>query len=237
MLHKKKEEKERFNSMDKKTSSNSTEENKASNQTQVDKTAAGGEQNAEAKVSEVSEEVTAEEKIKQLAAEVNSLKDMLLRKAAEFENYKRRTENDQLNLIKYAAESFIIKLLSIVDDFERSLPHIENSQDNEAVKKGIQLVYEKLMKLLEEQGVKKMDAVGKPFNVDYHDALMQRVDDNVPPHTVLEEIEKGYIYRDRVIRHAKVIISSESTEQTADENESQISESNDNSKTSFGEDK
>jgi molecular chaperone GrpE len=148
-----------------------------------------------------------EAKIAELESQVKEWQDKLLRKAAEFENYKRRTENDQFNLINYAAESFIIKLLPVVDDFERSMEHIDDIDNNNAVKEGIKLVYEKLLKLLNEQGVKKMQTKGEPFNVDFHDALMQRKDDSVPSHTVLEEVESGYIYRDKVIRHAKVIVS------------------------------
>ena len=153
----------------------------------------------------------AELKIADLEKQVKEWNDKFLRKAAEFENYKRRTENDQFNLINYAAESFIVKLLPIVDDFERSMEHIDDIDNNKAVKEGIKLVYEKLLKLLNEQGVKKMLAKGEPFNVDYHDALMQRKDNSVPPHTVLEEVESGYLYRDKVIRHAKVIVSEESS--------------------------
>jgi molecular chaperone GrpE len=157
-----------------------------------------------------------ETKIAELEKEVSELQDKLLRKAAEFENYKRRTENDQLNLITYAAESIIIKLLPIVDDFERSMGHIDDLEQSKSVKDGIKLVYEKLQKLLNGQGVTKMQTKGEPFNVDYHDALMQRKDDSVPPHTILEEIEPGYIYRDKIIRHAKVIVSEDST---VDENQ------------------
>ncbi len=158
-------------------------------------------------------EVNAEKLIK-LENEISNLKDQLLRKAAEFENYKRRTENDQLNLIKYSAESFIIKLLPVVDDFERSLLHIENTKDSEAIKKGIKLVYDKLIKILTDQGVNKIEAKGTPFNVEFHDALLQKKDDKVPPHTVLEEVETGYMYKDRVIRHSKVIVSDESSGET-----------------------
>ena len=153
----------------------------------------------------------AETKIAELEVQVKDWQDKLLRKAAEFENYKRRTENDQFNLINYAAESFIVMLLPVVDDFERSMEHIDDIDNNNAVKAGIKLVYEKFLKLLNEQGVKKMQTKGEPFNVDYHDALMQRKDDSVPPHTVLEEVESGYLYRDKVIRHAKVIVSEESS--------------------------
>lgn len=149
-------------------------------------------------------------KIVELESQLKEIQDKLLRKAAEFENYKRRTENDQFNLINYAAESFIIKLLPIVDDFQRSMDHIDDLEKSKSVKDGIKLVYEKLHKLLNEQGIKKMQTKGEPFNVNYHDALMQKKDDSVPSHTVLEEIEPGYIYRDKVIRHAKVIVSEDS---------------------------
>lgn len=150
-----------------------------------------------------------QKRIEELEIEVSEWKEKFLRKAAEFENYKRRTENDQLNLVTYAAESFIKKILPIVDDFERSLEHINDSNDYEKLKEGVQLIYNKLVKVLDEQGVKKIDAVGKPFDVEYHEALMQKADNSVPPHTVIEELEKGYLYKDKVIRHSKVIVSSE----------------------------
>lgn len=146
-------------------------------------------------------------KINELETQVKELQDKLLRKAAEFENYKRRTENDQLNIIKYAAEPFIRNLLTVVDDFERSLEHMDQAKDIEKVKEGVKLIYGKLMKIMKEQGVEKIDAVGEPFDVDFHEAMMRREDDSVPAHTVLDEIEKGYKYKDRVIRHAKVIVS------------------------------
>lgn len=161
----------------------------------------------EDQIEEEKEESKSEERITQLENEVAELKDKLLRKAAEFENYKRRTENDQLNLLTYAAESFIQRLLPVVDDFERSLQHINEAQEVDAIKQGLKLIYDKFMKVLDDQGVKKMESVGEPFNVDYHEALLQRPDDSVEPHTVLEEIEKGYMYKDKVIRHAKVIVS------------------------------
>lgn len=170
-------------------------------------------------------EISNEEKINQLETEVLEFKDKLLRKAAEFENYKRRTENDQMNLLTYAAESFIKKLLPVVDDFERSLQHIEDAQDIDAIKQGIKLIYDKLMKIFQEQGVIKIDSVGKHFDVDYHEALMQRADDSVESHTVLDELEKGYTYNDKVIRHAKVIVSEEKSS-TAEETENDEQSSN-----------
>ena len=160
---------------------------------------------------QVEEEITnnleSEEKIKLLESEVDKYKELMLRKAAEFENYKRRTDNDQLNLLKYAAESLIIKLLPTIDDLERSIEHMTEETDVQKIKEGIQLVYNKFVKIFDEQGVKKFESIGKPFSVEFHEALMQRADDSVPPHTVIDELETGYIYKDRVIRHAKVIVS------------------------------
>ena len=159
-----------------------------------------------------------DKRIEELENEAADLKDKLLRKAAEFENYKRRTENDQFNLFKYAADSFIVKLLPIVDDFERSLQHIDNTEDGESIKEGLKLIYDKLMKILNEQGVTKIESVGQPFDVNFHEALMQRKAEDVPPHTVLDELEKGYMYKDRVIRHAKVVVSEENEEQAGSVN-------------------
>ena len=148
-----------------------------------------------------------EEKIKVLEQDIIQYKELALRKAAEFENYKRRTENDQLNLLKYAAESLIIKLLPTIDDLERSLEHMTEETDVQKIKEGVQLIYNKFVKTLADQGVQKMESIGKPFSVEFHEALMQRTDDSVPPHTVIDELETGYMYKDRVIRHAKVIVS------------------------------
>ena len=152
---------------------------------------------------------TALQKAEELEKQNAELKDALLRKAAEFENYKRRTENDQLNILKYAAESFIRNILPVYDDLERSLSHIDETAITESTKKGLLLVFEKFGKILDAQGIKKIDAKGKPFDVHLHEALMQQPADNVPPHTVLEVLETGYMYKDRVIRHAKVIVSQE----------------------------
>jgi len=163
-------------------------------------------------------ELKLKEELENLNKENSELKDKLLRKAAEFENYKRRTDNEQSNLLKYTGEHIITNLLPVIDDFERSLKHINDAQDLDALKSGLQLVYEKLMKILTEQGIKKIEAVGKPFDVEYHEAIMQRKEEGVEPHTVLDEIETGYIYKDRVIRHTKVIVSEEMIEEQVNSN-------------------
>jgi len=148
-------------------------------------------------------------KIVELEKQTAELKDSLLRKVAEFENYKRRNENDQMNLLKYAAEPFIKSVLSVYDDLERSLSHIDDENSFESTKKGLQLVYDKFNKTLDAQGVKKIEAKGQPFDVHFHEALMQQPVEGVAPHTVLDVIEPGYLYKDKVIRHAKVIVSAE----------------------------
>ena len=161
----------------------------------------------ETETTEETQTAELDEKIQSLEKEVEDYKEKLLRKAAEFENYKRRTEVDQLNLLNYSGENLIIKLLPVIDDFERSLQHMDDAKDVESIKTGVKLVYDKLMKILDEQGVKKIEAVGQPFNVELHEAVMQRKDENTKPHTVLDELEKGYMYKDKVIRHTKVIVS------------------------------
>lgn len=166
-----------------------------------------------------------EEKLKSVEQELENYKDRLLRKAAEFENYKRRVENDQLNLLKYAAESLIVKLLPVIDDFERSLVHIKDTKEIESIKDGVKLVYDKLMKILDDQGVKQIEAVGKPFDVHFHEAVLQRKAENVEPHTVLDEFEKGYLYKDRVIRHTKVAVSEDSQDGLSDKEQTNNNES------------
>ena len=148
-------------------------------------------------------------KIVELEKQTAELKDSLLRKVAEFENYKRRNENEQMNLLKYAAEPFIKSVLSVYDDLERSLSHIDDENSFESTKKGLQLVFDKFNKTLDAQGIKKIDAKGQPFDVHFHEALMQQPVEGVAPHTVLDVIEHGYLYKDKVIRHAKVIVSAE----------------------------
>lgn len=152
-------------------------------------------------------EVLPDQQLKILELQVNEWQDKYLRKVAEFENYKRRTENEQLNLLKYAAESFIIKLLPVIDDFERSLQHLHDAKNISTIEDGLRLVYNKMMKTLEGQGVKKIEAIGQPFDVHYHEAILQQPNDAVPPHTVLEEVQCGYVYKDKVIRHSQVIVS------------------------------
>ena len=138
-------------------------------------------------------------------------KDQLLRKAAEFENYKRRAEIDYLNTVKNANEGLILSLLPILDDLLRSLKVGKDLKDYDSFYKGVELVYAKFSKTLEGQGVTPFESTGKPFDVEYHDALLQVPREDVPPHTVIEEVQRGYKLYDKILRHAKVIVSAEAT--------------------------
>ncbi len=135
-------------------------------------------------------------------------KDQLLRKAAEFENYKRRTEQDFSNLVRNANETLLLSLLPVLDDLERSLKHGENLSEHDSFYRGIELIRSKLGTILENHGLAPFDSVGKPFDVEYHDALLQVPDEQHPENTVVEEVERGYTLNGKVLRHSKVIVSS-----------------------------
>jgi len=151
-----------------------------------------------------------------LQKQVEQYKDLLLRKAAEFDNFKRRTENEMAAIVKYAHEDVVEDLLPVLDDFERSLKHSRESKDYDALQKGIELIYQKLTKVLENRGLKSFETVGKVFDVSLHDALMQLPKTDVPHQTVLEEVQKGYMLNDKVIRHAKVVVSSATEQPSVD---------------------
>lgn len=142
----------------------------------------------------------------QKAAEV--YKDQLLRKAAEFENYKKRTEADIASIIRNANESLLLSLLPVIDDLNRSLKHGGESSDHDSFYRGVELIQSKLAKILEATGLVPFESVGKPFDVSFHDALLAVPRKDLPHHTVVEEVERGYMLNDKVLRHAKVIVSS-----------------------------
>jgi molecular chaperone GrpE len=136
-----------------------------------------------------------------------SLRDQLLRKAAEFENYKRRSEADFGVIIRNANESLLLALLPVLDDFGRSLGAGRDAQNHEALLTGVEMIRTKFLKILEKQGVVPFESTGKPFDVDYHDALLQVPRSDMPAHTVIQEVEPGYMLHDKVLRHAKVTVS------------------------------
>lgn len=145
-------------------------------------------------------------RLQKLEEEKKDLHERLLRRMAEFENFKRRTESDQVNLLKFAGEHIIVDLLPIYDDLERSLNHVDE-ENKDSLIHGLKLVFDKFKKVLETHGIKKIEAKGKEFDFNYHEALMRQESDTVPPDTVIEVFDNGYLYKDKVIKHAKVSVS------------------------------
>jgi len=167
----------------------------------------GGESEESSGVEEETVKSETPEKISELENQVQFLKDQYLRKAADFENYKKRTETEISNVYRYANENLIFELLPVVDDFNRIMKTWDENHDLESFKKGIGIVYDKFKSILEKQGLKEIDAVGKPFDVNLHEALMQVQTDEFAPNTVTEVVENGYYLKDKVLRHAKVVVS------------------------------
>jgi len=162
------------------------------------------------------------ERVEELEKKNEELNDRLIRRLAEFENYKKRTDMEKEQLFKYAAEPFIIKVLTVHEDLQRSLSHIDD-ENKDALRDGLKLVADKFTQILDDQGVKKIKTNGEIFDVDFHEALLQQPSKDVPADTILTEVESGYIYKDKVIKHAKVIVSKEIEEEveTNEENNSE----------------
>lgn len=151
------------------------------------------------------------EKVQVLEEEKNQLNEQYLRKSAEFENYKRRTENDISNIFKYRGEDIIAKIIPVFNDLERSLSHLKEEEENNPVVKGIKLVKSNFEKVLKDEKVEKIKSVGEEFNFELHEALLQQSSDEFAENIVIQEVEPGYIYKDKVIKHSKVIVSIGST--------------------------
>jgi len=133
--------------------------------------------------------------------------DRFLRLAAEFENYKKRTAREYLQLIKSADEQLITELTEVLDNLERALdPEHRNARLEEFVK-GIDLLYGQFKSVLEKRGLARIDAVGEPFDPEKHEAMMQVDSDDVPEGHITGEIAAGYMLGDKVIRHSKVMVS------------------------------
>ncbi len=147
-----------------------------------------------------------EEKLK---AEVAEWQNKHLRLYAEFDNFKRRTSKERLELLQIAGKDVIVDLLAVLDDFERAQKSMETATDIEAIKEGVKLVHQKLRSTLASKGLKEMEAKGKDFDADLHEGIT-----NIPAPSeelkgkVVDELEKGYYLNDKVIRFAKVIIGS-----------------------------
>lgn len=146
-----------------------------------------------------------EEEIQKETAETKRVQDKNVRLLAEFDNYKRRTQEERGKLLKYAGEDIVTDLLPIVDDLHRTL-EADDKSDAKTVIKGVELILSNLDKLLVEKGIIAFDSVGQDFDPDFHEALMSEESDKGEG-VILKEFQKGYKYNDKVIRHAKVVVS------------------------------
>lgn len=147
-------------------------------------------------------------KLKEEADKSKEYWDKLLRLQADFENMRKRLEKEKQDFFKFANEGIIVELLNILDDLERTMELAESHhQDLPAFLKGVEMILAHLYEMLKEHGVKPIEAGGKPFDPHLHEALMQVENPDLPEHTVIEELQKGYWLNDRVIRTAKVKVS------------------------------
>ena len=146
-------------------------------------------------------------KEKELEEKVNEINDKYLRLYSEFDNYRKRTIKERIELSKTASEEVIIGLLPVLDDFERANKSNEESKDCDAIKDGINLIYTKFKSTLEKKGLKPIESIGNEFDTDFHEAITQ-----IPAPSkdlkgkIVDEIEKGYQLNDKVIRFSKVVI-------------------------------
>jgi molecular chaperone GrpE len=165
------------------------------------------ENNNMATSAEATKEISAEEKMQQLEREKDELKDKYLRLAAEFENYKRRSSKEKMEIIQTAGKDIILSLLEVLDDCDRAEKQLKTARDIEAIKEGVLLVFNKLRNILQSKGLKAMDSVQTDFDVHKHEAVAE-----LPASTpeqkgkVIDEVQKGYYLNDKLIRVAKVVV-------------------------------
>lgn len=169
----------------------------------------GEKSEAEDLASEAETEVadSLEKQVEELKGQVEKEKKEYLFLMAEFDNFRKRTLREKSELIKNAAESVFKGLLPIVDDFERALKASENADDPQPIREGMELIYKKLKKYMEQNGVKEMSPDEKEFDADRHEAISAvPVPDEEQKGKILDTVEKGYTINDKVLRHAKVVV-------------------------------
>lgn len=162
--------------------------------------------------SEEGHELTHEEELEQkLAAsetKIEELQDKYLRQVAEFDNYRKRTMKEKAEIIRNGGEKTITEILPILDDFERALKTMETAEDVASVSEGVNLIFQKFIKILQQQGLKSIETEGADFNVDYHEAIaLVPAPSDDQKGKILDCVQTGYMLNDKVIRHAKVAVA------------------------------
>ena len=138
---------------------------------------------------------------------IEELTDRLTRQMAEFDNFRKRTEKEKSQMYEIGAKDIIEKILQVVDNFERGIAAVPEEEKSNPFAEGMEKIYKQLMTTLEEIGVKPIEAVGQEFDPDFHNAVMHVEDEEVGENIITEEFQKGYLYRDSVVRHSMVKVA------------------------------
>lgn len=139
--------------------------------------------------------------------QIEELTDRLKRQMAEFENFRKRTEKEKSQMFSMGAKSIVEKVLPVIDNFERGLLAVPEEAKEDAFVEGMNKIYKQLMTMLEEVGVKPIEAAGAEFNPEFHNAVMHIEDENLGENIVAEELQRGYMYHDTVVRHSMVKVA------------------------------
>lgn len=156
---------------------------------------------------ETVENTAAEQTIEQLTALAEENNNRYLRAQADFDNFRRRTAKEREELAKYASLKLVEQLVPVLDNFERAIQASGENQDFESFSKGVQMIFRQLSQVLDQEGLQQMNTVGQPFNPEYHQAIMQVESDEYEEGIVVEEVQKGYMLKDKVLRPAMVKVS------------------------------
>lgn len=138
---------------------------------------------------------------------IEELTDRVKRQMAEFDNFRKRTEKEKTQMFETGAKSIVEKILPVVDNFERGLAAVTEEEKGTPFVEGMEKIYKQMMTMLEEAGVTAIEAVGKEFDPNLHNAVMHVEDENFGENTIAEEFQKGYLYRDSVVRHSMVKVA------------------------------
>jgi molecular chaperone GrpE len=145
--------------------------------------------------------------VKSAEEKLSEMQDKYVRLSAEFDNYRKRTLREKMELSKYAAENLFLKIIPLMDDFDRALAHMESATDSAAMKDGIELIYNKFSDFLKQNGIKEIESLNSGFNVDLHEAIAKiPVEEEEKKGKVVDVVQKGYYIQDKVLRHSKVVV-------------------------------
>jgi molecular chaperone GrpE len=157
------------------------------------------------------------EELKEKAKLNQDYYDQLLRLKAEFENFKKRTDKEKTEFLNFANQALIYELLDIIDNFERAVAAADKTNDHKLLHQGVEMILKDLHNLLKEKGLSKIESLGKPFDPAKHEAVSQVETEEQPDHTIVEELQTGYMINGRVVRPAKVKVSVKPQERAEEE--------------------